>query len=174
MKENFWKAFSAVLKHEGGYVNHPLDPGGMTNLGVTRAAWQSWVGRKVTEDEMRRLTPEDVSLFYRNRYWDAVRGDELPSGIDYVVFDAAVNSGPSRAIKWAQAVAGVTQDGRIGPRTLAAIQAVNPDQFVQQYCSRRLGFMQRLPIWKAFGKGWRNRVTEVQAAALRLANEGVS
>lgn len=174
MKENFERAFKAVLKHEGGYVNHPLDPGGMTNLGVTRAAWQSWTGRKVTEAEMRDLTPEDVSLFYRKRYWDAIRGDELPTGVDYVVFDAAVNSGPPRATRWAQAVAGVEQDGSFGPKTIAAIRSMDRQKFIEDYCARRLGFMQRLPIWKVFGKGWRNRVDEVRVSALGLAHKGVS
>lgn len=174
MKENFWKAFAAVLKHEGGYVNHPLDPGGMTNLGVTRAAWQSWTGRKVAEDEMRALTPEDVSEFYRRRYWDAIRGDELPSGVDYAMFDAAVNSGPARAIRWAQAVARVDQDGKIGAKTLEAVKAADPEKFIEAYCSQRLGFMKRLPIWKTFGRGWRTRVTDVQIAAVGLAYKGVS
>lgn len=174
MKGNFWKAFNATLKHEGGYANHILDPGGMTNLGVTRKVWESWVGRKVTEDEMRKLTPEDVSTLYRRRYWDAVRGDQLLSGVDYVMFDAAVNSGPLRAIRWAQAVVGVEQDGKIGPRTVAAINTFNPEIFIIEYCKRRLGFMQRLPIWKTFGRGWRNRVTDVQIAALGMAKTGVS
>lgn len=174
MKDNFEKAFAAVLKHEGGYSAHPMDPGGMTNLGVTRTVWQHWVGHKVSEDQMRALTPEDVKPLYHANFWRAVRADELPSGVDYVVFDAAVNSGPVRATRWAQAVAGVEQDGKMGPRTLAAIKKADPEQFILDYCSRRLGFMQRLPIWSVFGKGWRRRVTEAQAAAIELANKGVS
>lgn len=174
MRENFDKAFDAVLKHEGGYSAHPMDPGGMTNLGVTRTVWQHWVGGKVTEAEMRALTPADVKPLYYANFWRAIRGDDLPNGVDYTVFDAAVNSGPVRAIRWAQAVAGAEQDGKMGPKTVAAIKAMDPEQFILDYCSKRLGFMQRLPIWKVFGKGWRNRVTEVQIAAIGLAHKGVS
>ena len=92
MKENFAEALEHVLKHEGGYVNHPSDPGGMTNLGVTKRVWEEWIGHEVDEKTMRALTPADVGPMYKAKYWDKVKGDELPSGVDYAVFDAAVNS----------------------------------------------------------------------------------
>lgn len=168
MRENFEKAFQDVLKHEGGFVNHPQDPGGVTNLGVTKNVWESWVGYKVTADDMRRLRPDDIKDLYRARYWDAVRGDELPHGVDYAVFDAAVNSGPVRAIKWLQLTVGVNDDGKLGPKTLHEVFLLDPDDVVEELCDRRMAFLMRLPTWKTFGKGWRRRVIEVKAAALKM------
>jgi lysozyme family protein len=161
MKENFGSALAHVLKHEGGYVNHPADPGGMTNLGVTKRVWEEWVGHNVDEKTMRGLTPEMVGPLYKKKYWDKVKGDDLPSGVDYVVFDAAVNSGPGRAAKWLQACIGVEQDGGIGPKTLAAVKAFKGD-LIGDYNKRRLSFLTDLPHWGTFGKGWSRRVASVQ------------
>jgi lysozyme family protein len=161
MKENFDSALAHVLKHEGGYVNHPADPGGMTNLGVTKRVWEEWVGHDVDEKTMRSLTPEMVGSLYKKKYWDKVKGDDLPSGVDYVVFDAAVNSGPGRAAKWLQACIGVEQDGGIGPKTLAAVKAFEGD-LIGDYNKRRLSFLTDLPHWGTFGKGWSRRVASVQ------------
>lgn len=169
MKENFVDALAHVLKHEGGYVNHPSDPGGMTNLGVTKAVWEEWVGRESSEKEMRSLTPEMVAPLYRRKYWDKIQGDSLPDGLDYAVFDAAINSGPGRAAKWLQMVAGVTPDGAIGPKTLAAINAEPVQQLIAEYNDTRLQFLEGLPTWGTFGKGWRNRVAQVQSLASQLA-----
>jgi lysozyme family protein len=164
MKENFEQALAHVLKHEGGYVNHPADPGGMTNLGVTKRVWEEWVGHDVDEKTMRGLTPELVGPMYKAKYWDKVKGDDLPSGVDYVVFDAAVNSGPGRAAKWLQACVGVEPDGGIGPKTLAAVKAFEGD-LIGDYNKRRLSFLTDLPHWVAFGKGWSRRVASVQNEA---------
>jgi lysozyme family protein len=161
MKENFDSALAHVLKHEGGYVNHPADPGGMTNLGVTKRVWEEWVGHDVDEKTMRSLTPEMVGPLYKKKYWDKVKGDDLPSGVDYVVFDAAVNSGPGRAAKWLQACVGVEQDGGIGPKTLAAVKTFEGD-LIGDYNKRRLSFLSDLPHWGTFGKGWSRRVASVQ------------
>ena len=121
-QSNFGRCLDMLLKHEGGFVNHPKDPGGMTNLGVTRATYEQFLGRAVTEDEMRALTPEDVAPVYKKDYWDKVKGDDLPSGVDWCVFDWAVNSGPARAAKALQLVVGATVDGAIGPKTLAQVE----------------------------------------------------
>lgn len=165
MKENFDKSFSKLIVHEGGFVNHPSDPGGMTNLGVTKRVWEEWVGHPVDEKAMRKLTPETVKPLYKRKYWDAVRGDDLPNGVDYCVFDAAVNSGPGRAIKWLQQAVGVTQDGAIGPKTLAAVRAADPQLLVVSYNAIRLAFLQELPTWNTFGRGWGRRVAEVKQDA---------
>lgn len=165
MKENFDSALAAVLHHEGGYVNHKLDPGGRTNLGCTQRVWEEWVGQSVTEQQMRDLTPADVAPLYKAKYWDKVKGDELPAGVDYVVFDAAINSGPGRAAKWLQEVVGVTADGAIGPGTMKAVLAVAPSELVSAYSFKRMAFLQALPTWPTFGKGWGRRVTEVASAA---------
>lgn len=178
MKTSFESALGAVLKHEGGFVNHPRDPGGMTNLGVTKRTWEEWVGREVTEQEMRDLTPEAVTPLYKARYWDAIRGDDLPVGVDYAVFDCAVNSGPRRAIIFAQKVAGTVQDGAIGPKTLAAIKAYcekeGADTFVEVYSEEREAFLRRLPTFAVFGRGWARRVEDVEMHASRMVEKGTA
>lgn len=165
MKSNFDSALKAVLHHEGGFVNHPSDPGGMTNLGCTKKVWEEWVGHPVDERAMRNLTPADVAPLYKTKYWDKVRGDDLPAGVDYAVFDCAINSGPGRAAKFLQEVAGVTADGAIGPGTLKAVSSFDAADLLERYQAKRLGFLQALPTWGTFGKGWGRRVTEVASAA---------
>ena len=165
MKDNFDAALKAILHHEGGYVNHPADPGGMTNLGVTTRVWEEWVGHEVDEKTMRGLTPELVGPMYKVKYWDKIKGDDLPAGVDYCVFDAAVNSGSGRAAKWLQACVGVEPDGGIGPKTLAAVAAFDPKELVEDYAKRRLSFLMDLKTWDTFGKGWGRRVAEVQTSA---------
>lgn len=175
MKDNFDKAFTETLKHEGGFVNHPKDPGGMTNLGVTRRVWEDYVEHPVSEAEMRALTPSAVEPLYRRNYWDAVRGDALPSGVDFAMYDFAVNSGPSRAIRYAQKVAGAKQDGVIGPQTIEKIEAFCDEHgaaaFVDAYCAARLAFLQDLATFKTFGKGWKRRVDAVHKYATALSHE---
>ena len=169
MKDNFQAALAAVLHHEGGFSNHSADPGGMTNLGCTKAVWEEHCGHSVDEKAMRALTPDDVAPLYKRKYWDKVCGDDLPSGVDFVVFDAAINSGPSRAAKWLQACVGVDPDGGIGPKTLAAVNAVDPKELVKDYSKRRLSFLTGLATWETFGRGWSKRVLEVEASALKTA-----
>jgi lysozyme family protein len=168
MKDNFLDALAAVLHHEGGYVNHPSDPGGMTNLGCTKKVWEEWVGHDVDEKEMRGLTPEKVAPLYKAKYWDRVKGDDLPDGVDYVVFDAAINSGPGRAAKWLQQAVGATADGAIGPGTLKAVSDMSAQEIVEKYQQIRLEFLQALPTWGTFGKGWGRRVAEAQVAAIKM------
>jgi len=165
MRENFEASFKHLLKHEGGFVNHPRDPGGMTNLGVTKAAWEEYVGHEVDEAEMRSLTPEKVAPFYKARYWDKVKGDDLPGGVDHAIFDYAVNSGVGRAAKALQAAAGVAVDGAIGPKTLAAVASKDPEDMVDAICDGRMAFLRGLKTFDAFGKGWTRRVTEVEDQA---------
>ena len=168
MKENFDLALRALLKHEGGYVNHPSDPGGMTNLGVTKRVWEEWVGHEVDEKQMRALTPELVAPLYKKKYWDKVCGDELPTGVDLAVFDLAVNSGPGRAAKMLQKVLGVTQDGAIGPQTLLKAVNIDSSKLVADYNAERLAFLKALPTWDTFGKGWGRRVAEVTEQATHM------
>jgi lysozyme family protein len=170
MRENFDAALAAVLHHEGGFVNHPADPGGMTNLGCTKKVWEEWCGRHVDETDMRGLTANDVAPLYRQKYWDKIQGDYLPAGVDYVVFDCAINSGPGRAAKFLQHVADVTQDGAIGPGTLKAVAAIPAADIIERYSAVRLGFLQGLATWETFGKGWGRRVEEVQTAALNMVS----
>lgn len=165
MKENFDEALKAVLKHEGGFVNHPKDPGGMTNLGVTKRVWEEWVGKKVDEKTMRSLTPELVAPMYRKNYWDAVKGDELPEGLDYLMFDFAVNSGPVRAIRTMQKAMGLTTDGIIGPKTLGVLKDSNREELVARFSDEKEAFYRALPTFSTFGKGWLRRVAETKTHA---------
>ena len=159
-----------MLAHEGGFVNHPQDPGGMTNLGVTKRVWEEWVGHEVDEKQMRALTPEVVAPLYKRKYWDACRADDLVAGVDYCVFDVAVNSGPGRAIKFLQSCVGVTADGGFGPATFAAVKKAeeDPARLIEMYCARRLEFLQSLKTFETFGKGWSRRVQEVKDKALKM------
>ena len=169
MKSNFAEALQKILVHEGGFSDHALDPGGMTNLGVTRRVWEEWTGHPVTVRQMIELTPAKVAPMYRRKYWDKIKGDELPAGVDLVVFDAAVNSGPGRASKWLQACVGVEVDGDIGPKTLAAVNVFDVTQLIDDYGRRRLAFLLDLPTWETFGKGWTKRVAAVRLESLALA-----
>lgn len=168
MNENWDVCFNHLIKHEGGYVNHPSDPGGRTNLGITQEVWEDWVDRKVTEEEMKALTPEKVKPLYKEMYWDRIKGDKLPSGVDYCVFDACVNSGVRRASQWLQTAVGVAADGAIGPQTLAVVLVTLPSTTIINYSAQRLKFLQGLSTWGTFGKGWERRVAEVKQTALAM------
>ena len=102
MKDNFEKALELVLHHEGGYVDHPKDPGGATNYGVTKKVYERYLGRECTKDEVKEMPMEAVREIYKRKYWDKIRGDDLPAGLDWCVFDFAVNAGVSRASKLLQ------------------------------------------------------------------------
>ena len=169
MKHNWDTAIKHILKWEGGYVNHPADPGGRTNLGVTQRVWEEWVGHPVTEEDMRGLTIEMVAPLYHKRYWDAVRGDDLPSGVDLCVFDCAVNAGVGRASKFLQQAVGVTADGQIGPKTLAAVTALPADEVIYRFCNLREAHYKSLPTFATFGKGWMTRLGAVEAESKHLA-----
>lgn len=168
MNTTWEAALAAVLKHEGGYIDHPSDPGGKTNLGVTQATWESWIGRPSSEKEMRSLTVDKVAPLYKQKYWNAIKGDDLPTGVDFCVFDAAVNSGPGRAIKLLQECVGTKVDGVIGPATLKAVSSFNPVQLIDLYCGRRLDFVRGLPTWPVFGKGWERRILAVREEAGKM------
>jgi lysozyme family protein len=168
MKENFNEALKAILKHEGGYVNHPKDPGGMTNLGVTKKVWEAWVGHPVGEKEMRALTPETVGPMYKKKYWDAVKADELPTGLDYLMFDFAINAGPGRAAKTMQKAIGTTPDGAIGPKTMAALKAADPTDLIAKFSMEKELFYKALPTFATFGKGWLRRVDEAKSHAVTM------
>lgn len=154
---DFDTAFNTLLKHEGDYSNHRSDPGGKTRYGITEA-----VAREVGyRGDMRELPIDLAKRIYKSRYWDAVRAEELPAAIRYAVFDAAVNSGPRQAIRWLQRAVGATDDGIIGPQTLAAVRAADPEQLVRRVLAQRLRFMTELPNWPAFGRGWARRIADL-------------
>lgn len=166
MKDSFQLALKEVLKDEGGYVNHPKDPGGATNKGITQATYDAF---RSPNRSVKLITDDEVALIYKSRYWDAVKGDQLPRGLDYAVFDFAVNSGPSKAATYLQQILKVTTDGQIGPKTLEAAQKASVVFTINRLCDDRLAFLKRLPTWATFGKGWDIRVKRVRANALQMA-----
>jgi len=169
MKQNFEKCLDMLLAHEGGFVDHPKDPGGATNLGVTLATYEQWVGRSVTVGEMKTLTPEMVAPIYKANYWDKVRGDDLPAGVDWCAFDWAVNSGSKRPAKAIQKFVGASQDGAIGPKTLQKIISAEPKEIIKSVHDTRQKFYERLKTFEHFGRGWTRRNKETLEQALHLA-----
>ena len=168
MKDNFQACLKLLLKHEGGYVNNIKDPGGMTNLGVTKRVWEEWVGHTVSEKDMRNLTPELATPMYKRKYWDKVSGDLLPPGVDHAVFDFAVNSSPGQAAKILQRVLGIKDDGFIGPQTLTKVVSMDSSKLIADYNAARLAFLQALPTWADFGNGWGTRVATVKTEATKM------
>lgn len=175
MDRNFTRALPLVLKHEGGYVDHPKDPGGATNKGVTLATFRKFVKADGSKADLRKITDDQVATVYYRGYWSAVQGPALPSGVDYAVFDFAVNSGPKRAAQFLQKVVGVSQDGRVGPLTIEAAKAMSASEIVNRLCDDRLAWMQRIKhrttgarLWDTFGKGWSRRVADVRSSALSM------
>lgn len=168
MTENFEHCFQHVLESEGGFVNHPSDPGGMTNLGVTKDTWERWTKTKATEQDMRDLEPDDVRNLYRAMYWDKVKGDDLPKGLDLCVFDFAVNSGVYRASRFLQRTIGAKEDGVIGNQTLFLVKNNDPQELIKRYCEARLRFLRGLYTFATFGRGWTARVERVEKDALAL------
>ena len=161
-----------ILKHEGGYVNHPNDPGGATNKGITIATFRRFIKPGGTISDLKALTTEQAVIVYKRNYWDAVLADLLPPGVDYTVADFAVNSGPSRAAKVLQKVVGVKQDGKIGPATIKATNAMPARDVIRQVNANRLAFMKSIrggKLWVTFGKGWQRRVDGVLAKSLQDA-----
>ncbi len=162
--DRFERAFALLAVHEGGYVNHPDDPGGATNKGVTQRTYDNYRARHgLARRDVRSISDDEVAAIYRVQYWDAIRADDLPEGVAYCVFDAAVNSGPGRAVRWLQAGIGASVDGVIGNETMGLTVRADPRTLIDGYCDRRLAFMQRLRHWPTFKNGWTRRVAEVRA-----------
>ena len=168
MNRNWNKSFDLVIVNEGGYVDNKLDPGGATNWGCTQAVWEGYIGHKVSIDDMKALTKEDVKPLYKKRYWDAIHGDAIPSGLDYCLFDCAINSGVNRSAKIIQEIVGVFADGAIGNNTVSAITQLNPITAINEFCDKRQAFLESLKTFPVFGKGWSKRVSEVRTRALEM------
>ncbi|TGP27244.1 MULTISPECIES: glycosyl hydrolase 108 family protein [unclassified Mesorhizobium] len=169
MNRNFARSLALVLESEGGWSDKKADPGGATMKGVTLANFRRYVKADAGKAGLKKITDEQVATVYRRFYWEAVRGSELPDGVDYAVFDFAVNSGPRQAARSLQAVLGVAQDGCVGPATLAAARAKPAGAVIDTLCDARLAFLQRLSTWPTFGKGWSARVASVRSEALLIS-----
>jgi lysozyme family protein len=170
VRSDFNSALAAVLLSEGGYVCDPQDPGGATNRGITQAVYDDWrQNRNLEKQDVKLLSPAETCAIYKKLYWDAVSGDELPSGVDYCTFDFAVNSGVARAVRYLQRAAGVAPDGQIGPVTLSAVSSQSPKDIIGKMCVARLNFLRQLPTYDHFGNGWTRRVEEVAVRAKAMA-----
>lgn len=156
----FDQAFHQLLGHEGGFVDHPSDPGGATRWGVTErvARANGYTG------PMRSLPVEVAKAIYRKDYWDAVRADDVPAAVRYSLFDGAVNSGVKQSVKWLQRALSVAEDGVIGPATLAAAKAADSQAIKAKMLSARLQFMTDLPTWPTFGRGWSRRIASLMVS----------
>jgi len=169
MDANFFKSLDMVLKHEGGFVDHPEDPGGATNKGITHKTYSDFLGRPLEDvDELKNIPDEHVQLIYKQGYWDKVKGDELPSGVDFCIFDWAVNSGPSRAAKALQKAVMAAQDGAIGPKTLEAVKEYSAEDIIEAVTKEREAFYRSLRTFNTFGKGWLRRNKETRDFALDM------
>ena len=168
MNMNFDKCMSMLLEHEGGYSDDSRDSGGKTNLGVTKRVYDEFHGVDATEDEMRALTKADVTPIYRRNYWDRCKCPDLPSGVDWAVFDFAVNAGTGRAAKTLQKAVGVTEDGSIGPMTLMAVKKHESTNVINRMAIYREDFYRSLSNFDHFGKGWLRRNDETREQALAL------
>lgn len=160
MRDNFQQALRKTLAHEGGYVNDPHDPGGETNMGISK--------RSYPNENIRGMTHARAAQIYKRDYWDAVRGDDLPAGLDVMAFDGAVNSGVSRGAKWVQSAVGAQADGKIGPATLLRASKVDTRQAIKAAANNRMQFLRGLSTWPRYKNGWTTRVEDMRNMALSL------
>jgi lysozyme family protein len=176
--ERFEQCLREVLRHEGGYSDHPSDPGGATNMGITRKTLARW--RKISpwtdlpKSAVKALSRAEAAQIYRAQYWNPCKAGAMPAGVDLAVFDFAVNSGPDRAARVLQAALGVAADGEVGPKTLAALGAADSRALINAVCDRRLTFLRGLATFPVFGRGWTSRVAAVRAAALGAVENSTS
>ncbi|CAB4152394.1 zliS Lysozyme family protein [uncultured Caudovirales phage] len=176
MLSNWDESFKLVIQSEGGFTNDQKDKGnhlpdgreGCTMLGCTQAVWETYVGKQVTQEEMKQLKADDVKPLYKKNYWDSVRGDDLPVGMDYAVFDFAINAGPNAARKMTQTALGVTSDGVFGPATLNAIKNANGVELLGKFTDAKVKFYQGLSNFDVYGKGWLKRCSHVQQVATEM------
>lgn len=167
-KGNLPACLSVTLTHEGGWSDHPKDPGGATMKGVTLAVFRR-LRPGATKSDLRAISDADLERIYRTGYWNPSRGDALPAGVDLAVFDFAVNSGVSRASKNLQAIVETKQDGVIGPATVEAVSKREPAYIVKSLCARRLSFVRGLKTWGTFGRGWSRRIADIEARGVKMA-----
>ena len=168
MDSNFALSLEYVLKNEGGYVNDPRDPGGETMMGVTKAAWSTWLKRHIDDGEMAKLTVADITPFFKALYWDKSYCNQLPTGIDYMAFDASVNMGVGQSIRLLQKSLGCVPDGVIGSNTMKAINDADVSDMIDRYTALKEQFYRSLALFNTYGKGWLSRVDQVKLNAKRM------
>ncbi|ARP98206.1 glycoside hydrolase family 108 protein [Pseudorhodoplanes sinuspersici] len=174
MKDTYDEALKRLLAHEGGYTNHPSDPGGPTNFGITIHDYRKYVKPNATAADVRAMKLDEAKAIYRIKYWDTQRCDELPAGIDYSVFDYGVNSGIGRSGRVLRRVVGLPDTTHVvTDEVLRAVSRRDPKALVTAINDERLRFLKSLKTWPVFGKGWGRRVAEVRAFSLKLAEHTV-
>ena len=171
VKISFNHALPLVLKHEGGYVDHPADPGGATNKGITIGTYRQFINRNGTKEDLKNITDDQVRKIYKERYWDPMGCDQLPVGLDYCIFDYGVNSGINRAPKVLQRILNVDPDGAIGPNTIEALKGKDVKLLINAVCDERMSYLKTLKHWPTFGKGWTTRVAQVRVDALNMVTD---
>ena len=165
---NFKECLALVLKSEGGYVNNPKDPGGMTNLGITKKSLEEWLGHDVDEKFMRNLTPEMAAPFYEQKYWRSCYGEVLPRGLDFLCFSFGVNAGCGRSVKLLQQSLGLVSDGVIGPRVMQKLRESNITDIIKGFSESRREYYRALKQFPVFGKGWISRTDQEEQIALQM------
>ncbi len=171
--ENYQTCLEMILHHEGGYVNHPKDPGGETNFGVTKRVYEEWtMSQDLITKDMKDLTVEDVAPIYRKNYWDRIKADDIPAGLDLCVFDFGVNAGTGRSAKFLQTMIGTVADGGIGPNTLRAlalyVESEGIEGAIKNFQSERQSYYESLSTFETFGRGWTRRVDETTEASIKM------
>lgn len=164
---NFTNCLPVTLKYEGGWSDHPRDPGGATMKGITLAVYRRY-RPAASKADLRAISQTEVEMIYRAGYWSPIKGDDLPAGVDLAAFDFGVNSGVSRASKYLQRAVGVDADGKIGNVTIAAARSADGKEVIQRLCGQRLSFVRALSTFDAFGKGWSRRIADVEARAVTM------
>ena len=159
--QTFPDCIAHVLAAEGGLVNDPKDPGGVTKFGISQRSYPAL--------DIRALSLDEAKAIYQRDYWDQIQGEALPAGLDLLVLDHAVNAGPARAVRLLQHLVGVPEDGLMGPVTLAGVAIADPQDLIARYSELRLDFYRDLPTWRHFGAGWSRRVHRARRAALAMA-----
>jgi lysozyme family protein len=171
VKDNFERCLKFILHHEGGWADHPRDPGGATMKGVTLAVYKEYLGREVSKEELRLIPDAHLHDLYRTRYWDKARCDDLPEGVDLSVFDLAVNAGVGRSVRILQRCVGAESDGVIGPKTVAAANAAPAKNLIVRFADERREFYKGLKTFDTFGRGWLRRTDDCETEAMKMAGD---
>lgn len=177
MQNNFDRTMEHIFQWEGGFVDHPRDPGGATNMGITIHTMRDLEldldnDGDIDRNDVMLVTKELAKDIYKLRYWNAVDADWFPDGLDAVLMDAAVNSGPRASVRWLQRALGATPDGILGPNTRAAVRASQSlSEAINKVVDERLKSVRQFRNYDTFGRGWENRIRSLRTLALEMARE---
>lgn len=163
---NFNKCLNAVLKHEGGFIKHPKQPDLSSNSGITKKVYEGWAKKSVTEDQLESLSKTEIALFYKEKYWKVLQCDDLPHGVDLIVFDFAISAGPYKAVIKLQQAVNCYLDGNMGPQTIEAVNSQNIRDVINKYKDLRLSFYRNIPGYDAFGASWEDRTEDITNIAI--------